>query len=174
VEVVIERVKGCVVGMAVPDVVIHDVDDIVKDVEPDRVAGILVTIGETVWDSEWVIEVDIVFVEGFVEETVAVDAKELDTVCEGDRVFVAKFVVGIEDGVWEIDGVILELYETIGDAVLDVAVVWDPLVHAVNKGEALTEDVWLCAVLIVPRPVIEMIGLSVLIPVELPNPVGVV
>ena len=47
-EVVIERVKGCVVGMAVPDVVIHDVDDIVKDVEPDRVAGILVTTGETV------------------------------------------------------------------------------------------------------------------------------
>ena len=33
------------------------------------------------------------------EETVAVDAKELDTVCEEDRVFVAKFVVGIEDGV---------------------------------------------------------------------------
>ena len=47
-EVVIERVKGCVVGMAVLDVVIHNVDDIVKDVELDRVAGILVMTGDTV------------------------------------------------------------------------------------------------------------------------------
>ena len=40
--------------------------------------------------------------------------------------------------------------------------------------ETLVEDVWLFAGLEVPKPVMEFIGLSVLIPVELSNPVGVV